>query len=483
MTLFDRFKTLAGNESGGIAVYTAFFAILAIGAGAIALDIGRMSLLRTEMQNRADAGAMAGARYLDGRAGAQGRAREVAVRATLERSRVSNSAELVVPETGVVFFSGRDPNSGAWIEATDDADSRFIRVMLEQREMTVYFRRVLDMLLGEASPTVTTVDASAVAGSRPFICNAPPLMICDFNDPVGSGPNLKDPANIGRQLRLKEAQAGGNQSWAPGNFGLLSVDDDSNAAGAIERVLAAVQPEQCYGYDVNTAPGSMTNKVKNGINARFDLPNNPWPYPAPNVINYPQDDNLIGNTEILGSGIWNLEGHWDAKHDGDPNTVDAPSVLRNVAGTGRQATRYQTYLYELGETFWVNTQGPGAGKEVIHPTSGEMPAGYAAVTPLASEVPVAADPANADNPAFDGVPSEEVASDGPARRLVEVAMLKCNTYDVRGEGTYPTEGNYLEVFLTEHVQDPSNATIYGEVVRALSPLNAPEFFSNVQLVE
>ena len=30
MTLFDRFRTLARNESGGIAVYTAFFAIFAI---------------------------------------------------------------------------------------------------------------------------------------------------------------------------------------------------------------------------------------------------------------------------------------------------------------------------------------------------------------------------------------------------------------------------------------------------------------------
>ena len=98
-------------------------------------------------------------------------------------------------------------------------------------------------------------------------------------------------------------------------------------------------------------------------------------------------------------------------------------------------------------------------------------------------MPVAADSANADDPVFDGEPSQPVASDGPARRLVEVAVLKCDTYDVRGGGTYPTEGNYLEVFLTEYVQDTSDATIYGEVVRALSPLNAPEFFSNVQLVE
>ncbi len=473
MTLFDRFRTFARNDSGGIAVYTAFFAILGIGAAALALDIGRMSLLRTEMQNRADAGAMAGARYLDGRDGAQGRAREVAIQATSERSRISDSAELVVPELGIAFYSGRDPQSGAWLPVApgDDAASRFMRVSLEQRDMTIYFQRVLDIVVGETASIVTTFNATAVAGSRPFICNAPPLMICDFNDPVGSGPDLKNPSNIGRQLRLKEAQAGGNQSWAPGNFGLLSVDDGSNAAGAIEAALAAVDPQECYGYDVNTAPGSKTNKVKNGINARFDLPNNSFPFPAPNVINYPQDTVLEGNNEILGDGDWDREGYWTEKHGGS-----LPSALSD-------ATRYQTYLYELGETYWVNTQGPGAGKQVIHPTSGDIPAGYTEVTPPTSDVPVAADSANADDPAFDGEPSQPVASDGPARRLVEVAVLKCDFYDVRGDGTYPTEGNYLEVFLTEYVQDPSNAAIYGEVVRALSPLNAPEFFSNVQLVE
>ena len=481
MTLFDRFRTLARNESGGVAIYTAFFAILAIGAGALTLDIGRMSLLRTEMQNRADAGAMAGARYLDGRSGAQGRAREVAILATLERSRISNSAELVVPESGIEFYSGRDPQ-GAWlpVEPGADADTRFMRVSLEQRQMTVYFLRVLDMLFGETSPTVTTVNAAAVAGSRPFICNAPPLMICAFDDPPGPGkPDLRDPSNIGRQLRLKEAQAGGNQTWAPGNFGLLSVDDGSNAAGAIEAALAAVDPEECYSYDVNTAPGSKTNKVKDGINARFDLPGNPWPFPAPNVINYPQDDIIRQeSTEILGNGEWHPAKYWEDMH-----LESLPTQLQKIRNSN--PTRYQTYLYELGETFWVNTLGPGAGKEVIFPAEGDMPEGYTEVRPFKKDVPSAKDGEDPDDPVFDGDPSlsQQIASNGARRRLVEVAVLKCNTYDVKGEGTYPTEGNYLEVFLTEYVQDPSNAAIYGEVVCALSPLNAPEFYSNVQLVE
>ena len=131
------------------------------------------------MQNRADAGAMAGARYLDGRDGAQGRATEVAIEAMEEYSNMSDGSELSVPATGIDFYTTLDP----LVAATNDIDSRFIRVTLQPRQMTVYFRRVLDILAGQANSTLTTLNATAVAGTQPFICNAPPLMICSYNDP------------------------------------------------------------------------------------------------------------------------------------------------------------------------------------------------------------------------------------------------------------------------------------------------------------
>jgi len=473
------FANILRNQSGGVAVYAAIFSVLGIGAGALAIDIGRMTLLRAEMQNRADAGAMAGARYLDGRDGAQGRATEVAIDAMQEYSNMSNGAELSVPTAGIEFYTTLDP----LVAATSDADSQFIRVTLEPRQMTVYFRRVLDILAGQANSTLTTLNATAVAGTQPFICNAPPLMICDYNDPPGSGPDLKSPDNIGRQVRLKEPQGGGNQAWAPGNYGLLAVNG-SNAAGDAEAALAAVTPAACYSYLVQTNPGSVTNKVKDGINARFDLPGNSWPYPAPNVINYPRDAAIIADsTATLGDGNWDLTTYWSDKHNGDPVPIELSSI---IPATNMQATRYQTYLYELGETFWVQSDSgmPGYGKATIHPTSGPMPGGYMAVTPDPAAYPdVPVDPANPDDPNYDGEPSQAVASDGPARRIVEVALLKCATYNVQGSGSYPTEGNYLEMFITEHVPDPPNAAIYGEVLRALTPLNSPEFYSNVMLVE
>ena len=57
-----------------------------------------------------------------------------------------------------------------------------------------------------------------------------------------------------------------------------------------------------------------------------------------------------------------------------------------------------------------------------------------------------------------------------------------NVYSDYNNGDH-ANGNYIEVFITEYMLDPPNTALYGEVIRALTPLNSPEFFANVDLVE
>ena len=66
------------DRRGSITVYTALFLTAGISAGTLAVDVGRMTVLRSEMQNSADAAAMAGAVQLDGRDNARARALDVA---------------------------------------------------------------------------------------------------------------------------------------------------------------------------------------------------------------------------------------------------------------------------------------------------------------------------------------------------------------------------------------------------------------------
>ncbi len=457
------------NDSGSVAGYAAIAALTAMGAGALAVDFGRAAILRTQMQNAADARAMAAAAQLDGRDGARARATEVATQVMDAKSAIAaDDDDIDIKEP--VFYSEYTPSK---VLATSDQDALIVEVTLEARRVDYIFSPVLQFVGAETSLESQEIVTYAAAQPEPYICHAPPLMICDYGDKGGGNHNstddLRNPIHAGKQVRLKEQGSGG--SWAPGNFGLLSLPDGSSGASDLEAALAALSPEDCYSLDVTTATGSKTQKIVDAVNSRFDITGNPWPYPAYNVMNYPLDAELISDSNgKLGGGTWDLTGYWAATHGGS-----VPSDLTD-------ASRYQVYLYELGLSYARN------GKQTLYPVPAELPGGFTVVTPSGPSIPVAANPANEHNPVHDGEPraSNPPFWDDPtkdyARRQVQVVQLQCTSHGVKGKHDYPTQANYLEVFITEYMQDPPDAHLYGEVVRAITPTNTPEFHANVRLI-
>ncbi len=454
-------KSLWRNRAGSVSIYAAMFSIVAIGGGALVIDYSRSAVLYTQMQNAADAAAMSAAFHLDGKDGARVRATSVALNALSNTSSIpdgSGATQLTANPADITFYSEIDPGK---VVATTDLDAKFIEVGLSAQNVTYLFAPVLNAI-SSGTATGTTVQRRATAQTSPYICHAPPLMMCDLMEiDAALDPTLK--ANIGRQIRLKEPQAGGG-TWAPGNFGLLALPDGSSGAADIAKALAAEEPEDCYQLDVITATGSKTNKVKDGINARFDISSFTDP-PAPNVINYPLDAALIADPdEKIGAGVWDIDTYWMDKHG-----VTSPADLDG-------ASRYQAYLYEQGETYARN------GKETSYPIpGGGPPAGFTTITPPGPDIPV--DATYPTLPDYDGVPQNTPAAIGPARRLVKVALLQCVADGINGKGTYPTNGRFVEMFITQEVRDPPDAAIYAEIVRSLSPINEPEFHANVKLVE
>ena len=83
----------------------------------------------------------------------------------------------------------------------------------------------------------------------------------------------------------------------------------------------------------------------------------------------------------------------------------------------------------------------------------------------------------------DGEPDSDVASNGVDRRVVDVAVLQCIADDVRGRGTYPTYGKYVEVFVTEEAGSPPNSQIWGELIGKLTPSNSDNYHSNPGIIE
>jgi len=223
-------RKMLHSERGSVAVYSAFLGLIAIGAGALSLDYGRLAVVRSQMQNRADAGAMAAAHQLDGREGAQTRATTVAFNAMTQTTALtSDSTNLDVQS--INFFSEIEPDK---VAATSDEDSRYAEVVLNQRKIDYFLTPIL---FGSTSTNHQgNLQPSATASSNPFICHAPPLMICDPGE-LDAALDLSLVANIGKQIQLKPPPNGGS-AWAPGNYGLnnrTTVTPSGIRADAVKR--------------------------------------------------------------------------------------------------------------------------------------------------------------------------------------------------------------------------------------------------------
>ncbi|TDI62057.1 MAG: hypothetical protein E2O92_01880 [Alphaproteobacteria bacterium] len=446
------------DKSGGVAIYVAFFSMLAMSAGSISIDLGRLVTLKAQMQHRADAGATAGAVHLDGSTGAMQRASDVASNATTDESNIFSGGG-TLPVSTVNFYSEYSPTKTS---ATTDFDAKVIEVIMQPKLVDFFFTPFLSMLINQSVASSKSITASAVAQYAPTMCHAPPLMVCDLTEIDGE--DVMDDAMVGRQLMVKFPQ-GGNSFWAPGNFGLLESGYGSGANN-LERSLADVEPPGCVNTIVTTEPGTMANRVKNGINARFN--DSGYYTPAPNVQTYPRDrvfdesdSHFSGFNDRLGKDDWDRGDYWAAQHYGK----SLPPDLSN-------ATRYQTYLYELGEPYAAH------GKLTIYPVpGGGCPGagcpGYSVITP---DLTLAGLPK-------DGSPDWTPASNGAVRRVMQVAVLQCVADEVRGRGDYSTNGNYIEVFITEPVGDPPDTSIYGEIMGRLTPDESMSFHYDAHIIE
>lgn len=440
--------TLKRDTRGSVAIYVAAVGAVVIGIGALGIDVGRMAVLRSQIQNAADAAAMSAAGELNGLGMARARATDVATDAILNTTGLTNGvSEFVVQSTE--FLSEIVPTA---VPATSDANANFVRVSLEPRDIDLLFRPVLDLLTGGSASPTATLAATATAGGAPVMCHIPPVMVCNLDEDFGSSYDLLDPSNIGRQLVMKEGPGGG--ASAPGNYGTLCTPDGDCGANAIGDALANPEPQMCYTDVLLTAPGVKTQKTRDGMNARMDTGKHNPKNPARNIMSYPRDSNMVDESagEPLGNGSWDPRKYWTDTH----STAFPPAL--------KDATRYQVYLYELGETYARN------GAHTLYPLPEGIPAGYTTVSSFGKQVPPAGEPKSKPYP-------------DPRRRLVTAAVLSCQSQDVKGSGEYRAYGRYIELLLTEVVAAPPNASIYGEIVGRVTADSHEDMYGNVQLFD
>lgn len=444
------------NENGAALVYVTGILLAIFGLTALSIDAGRFFNLRNEVQQAADAAALAGAWQLDGTlAGSQNAT--IAART----APVVTNTQRFGNAPGAVAIAATDYWRG--VPASDDAPLTlaappydFIRVTT-----TGVVQNTLLMQAMGAGPT-TTVTARAVARKGQAICQVTPLFMC-LPNPATFDPN----AYIGRQVLMKAAQ--GN-SWTNGNWGLLDTPGGSQSAGALANMIAGVNGlPQCIGTGVDTKPGNVAS-ISPAFNIRFDmyenLPGNvnhrtsPGYPPAEHVqkgrtwnascnnystINnnlvpkgFPRDSN-ISNANRFGNGQWNCLSYWQNAHPG--NTANIPPGCSSTGGI----TRYEVYLHEITNNLIPDLRNIASnpkGDNGNSRQSGCYTGGPIPTTPTA--------------------PSQRVND----RRILVVAGVDCSSIAINGNTPNVPVLHYLSMFITEPAgtQGQTNGDVYMEIV-------------------
>ena len=245
--------------------------LLAVGLG---IDVSRFYLAKTELQNAADAAALAGVSALNSSPAGITEATNRAVQAMNNYN--FNQDAVSFPRGNVQF--AENLNGPYFSEAsaqTDPTDVRFVKVTTPDSPVGVSFAVGV---LGSSK----NLKASATAGfSVPInvFCNWIPLSVIDYDVPMVPG-----------QTYIIRSGPGNHVS--PGNYQILAV---SGRGGKDVREGLASGVDLCAEpgatYEVDTKPGVTSGPVRAGINTRFDE----YKGGTVNPTDHPPDSNVKEN--------------------------------------------------------------------------------------------------------------------------------------------------------------------------------------------
>jgi Flp pilus assembly protein TadG len=140
-----------------------------MGVVGLSLEVGRYYLLHSQLQDLADAAALAGVKKLDGTAGARDRAKDAA-EAVDNPHWWSNTVIGPRLDVGRFFFYARlNPD----LEATSDTDAFYMKVTTNFGGISPAF------LTAVGAVSTNQTRATATAAFLPIVCNVQPLMMCN----------------------------------------------------------------------------------------------------------------------------------------------------------------------------------------------------------------------------------------------------------------------------------------------------------------
>jgi Flp pilus assembly protein TadG len=224
--------------------------LLAVGLG---VDISRFYLAKTELQNAADASALAAVSGLNGASAGITTAANRAV--VVMNSYDFNKTGVSFPRSNVLFAVNLDgPYVSEASAMASPANIRFVQVTTPASPVGVSFAA---SVLGSSKNLTATATAGYSVPLNVF-CNWLPVSVIDYDVPMVPG----------QTYTIRSAPGSGP---SPGNYQVLAV---AGPGGSDVRVGVGSGVDFCSEagavYDVDTKPGVNAGPVQQGINTRFD---------------------------------------------------------------------------------------------------------------------------------------------------------------------------------------------------------------------
>lgn len=250
------------EQQGAVAIIFAIVITAMIGIAGLALDLGQLYVAKAELQNAADACALAAAQSLSGSDGKQLQISEAAGLTTAQRHKVLFQSRTVATQTDhSIDFAANV--SGPWYHSSDLAvgnatvlTMRYARCGLVQDNIPTWLIQVLNVLPG-VNIGAQSMSASAVARLQPSQSTcAMPVAVCKANL-TGKGSWLEGAVNASGALT-------GSFMWA---------DLSPPQGGAAELAANLTGAGQCQLPPTGSPVGQAGNvtSLANEYNSRFGI--------------------------------------------------------------------------------------------------------------------------------------------------------------------------------------------------------------------